>query len=108
MLYNIIVAYVYSLGTLVVKKDCYEKEAVFVFVQLNNLPWYFRVVIIILICLLNYFFLTDMLRPFHNLSSEMRLKKIHLFKKYAIGPFKDLYKFLDNLTLFAVLSYEEI
>lgn len=108
MLFNIVLAFVYSFGVSIKEKKNYKKESIFVYSQLLTLPWYFRYPIIFLILILNFIILTKQGRPFHNLNQSDRSDKINLFRKFKIGPFKDVVKFFDNLTKFAIYSYEEI
>ena len=106
-LFNIISAYVYTLGSLIEEqKTHFNKESHFVFQQLKNMPWYFSFAFSLL-TILSVWVLSQNGVPFHRLDSATRKRKLKLLEKTKLSICRDFFKFFNNLTVFAYYSYKE-
>jgi choline dehydrogenase-like flavoprotein len=76
-----------------------ERTIGFVLAQHGRMPDYLRTPFVLATLFFNYAALLTAGKPFHNLSSEQQWK--HIERARNLGPFRDLMRFYEGLSVFA-------
>ena len=99
--FNFISSVVYVIGKKIrPQKCCFNYEAVFVYEQLNNLPWYMKFPFIIICLIIDTGFLC-----FHKKNFDQRSKI--LLKLSHLSILFDFFRFFYSLTIFALFSLDQ-